>query len=132
MQKNISSQPRPYCVHIIPRGAQGRKRKDDPVSLCKKCRKEIVDGAPFCPWCGAKLIREKTRRRRPNGSGTVIKQKNGRYKAVGAVEIEGYTAEKLAEMSKYLNGDGAFMMLIELRENPKKAHERIAEGFKMK
>ena len=52
------------------------------MSLCKKCRKEIVDGAPFCPWCGAKLIREKTRRRRPNGSGTVIKQKNGRYKAI--------------------------------------------------
>ena len=57
---------------------------------------------------------------------------SGRYKTVGAVEIEGYTAKKLSELSKYLNGDGAFMMLIELRENPKKAYARIAGGFKVK
>lgn len=54
------------------------------------------------------------------------------YKTVGAVVVEGYTAKKLTEVSEYLNGDGAFMMLIELRENPKKAHERIAGGFKRK
>lgn len=54
------------------------------------------------------------------------------YKTVGAVVVEGYTAKKLTEVSEHLNGDGAFMMLIELRENPKKAHERIAGGFKRK
>lgn len=58
--------------------------------------------------------------------------KNRKYKTFGAVKVEGYTAKELSELSEYLNGDGAFMMLIELRENPKKAHERIARGFKMK
>ena len=59
-----------------------------------------------------------------------IKEKE--YKMEGAVTVEGYTAKKLSEISDYLNGEGAFMMLVELRENPKKAKERIAGGFKIK
>ena len=54
------------------------------------------------------------------------------YKAEGAVTVEGYTAKKLSELSEYLNGDGAFVLLIELRENPEKAHRRIMQGFKRK
>ena len=54
------------------------------------------------------------------------------YKAQGAVTIEGYTAKKLSELSEYLDGDGAFVLLIELRENPDKAHRRIMQGFKQK
>ena len=59
-----------------------------------------------------------------------IEHKN--YKTDGAVSIEGYTARKLSEESAYLNGDGAFVMLIELRENPKKALNQITKGFKRK
>lgn len=58
--------------------------------------------------------------------------KEGKYRHDGAIEVEGYTAQKLSELSEYLNGEGAFIMLIELRENPKKARERIASGFKIK
>lgn len=59
--------------------------------------------------------------------------KTGKYiPADICVEVEGYTAEKLAGMSKYLDGDGAFEILIELRENIEKALHRIASGFKMK
>lgn len=54
------------------------------------------------------------------------------YKTVGAVVVEGYTAKKLTDVSEYLNGDGSFMMLMELRDNPQKAYERIANGFKRK
>ena len=54
------------------------------------------------------------------------------YKAEGAVTIEDDTASKLSEMSEYLNGDGAFVLLIELREQPEKAHKRIGQGFKFK
>ena len=54
------------------------------------------------------------------------------YKTQGAVSVEGYNAKKLSELSEYLNGDGAFILLIELRENPCKAHERIDRGFKYK
>jgi hypothetical protein len=56
---------------------------------------------------------------------------NRAYKSNG-VSVEGYTAGKLAEISPYLDGEGAFMMLIELHENPKKALSQIANGFKKK
>ena len=49
-----------------------------------------------------------------------------------AVEIEGYTAKLLSEKSTYLDGEGAFIMLIELRENPQKSKEQILKGFKRK
>lgn len=54
------------------------------------------------------------------------------YKTEGAITIEGYTAKSLADESQYLNGEGAFMMLIELRENPEKAISQIKKGFKRK
>lgn len=48
------------------------------------------------------------------------------------VIVEGYTAKSLSKLSKYLDGEGAFMLLIELRENPTKALEKISNGFKLK
>lgn len=48
------------------------------------------------------------------------------------VTIEEYTAKDIAALSKLLDGEGAFMLLIELRENPEKAKKRIKEGFKIK
>ena len=50
---------------------------------------------------------------------------NGKYVDEDPIEIEGYTAGKLAELSKYLKGEGAFIMLIELRDNPKAALKKI-------
>lgn len=54
------------------------------------------------------------------------------YKIQDAVTVEGYNAKKLSVLSEYLNGDGAFILLIELRENPRKAHKRIEQNFKYK
>lgn len=48
------------------------------------------------------------------------------------VSIEGYTAKSLAELSCYIDGEAAFMLLIELREAPDKALRRIKNGFKIK
>ena len=48
------------------------------------------------------------------------------------VTVEGYSAKSLSKLSKYLDGEGAFMLLIELRENPVKALEKISNGFKLK
>lgn len=56
---------------------------------------------------------------------------NKNYKPDGVV-IDGYSAQKLAELSRFLDGEGAFMLLIELRENPEKAMKKIQEGFKLK
>lgn len=57
---------------------------------------------------------------------------NKEYKTDGALCIEGHTAKSLSEVSQYLEGEGAFMMLIELRENPERALSQIAKGFKRK
>lgn len=57
---------------------------------------------------------------------------NKSYKADGAVTVEGYTAKALAVESKFLDGEGAFVMLIELRENPESALKQIRRGFKLK
>lgn len=48
------------------------------------------------------------------------------------IEEQGYTAERIASLSEYLNGEGAFALLLELRENPEKALQRIQRGFKKK
>ena len=48
------------------------------------------------------------------------------------VIIEGYTAKSIAALSPYMDGEGAFQLLIELRERPDKAKKRINDGFKIK
>lgn len=47
------------------------------------------------------------------------------------VIVEGYSAKQISEMSKYMIGEGAFVMLIELRENPENALKKIKNGFRM-
>ena len=59
---------------------------------CKYCEKEIPEGALFCPWCGKKITRERTGKKRGNGQGTVIQLKNGKYKAI--VTLGYYTDEQ--------------------------------------
>lgn len=55
-----------------------------------------------------------------------------KYKENNCVVVEGYTAKKLSKLSKYLDGEGSFILLIELRENPERALEKIENGFKLK
>lgn len=57
--------------------------------------------------------------------------KTRQYNPNGVV-IEGYSAKDLAQKSVFLDGEAAFVFLIELRENPKKALKQITNGFKMK
>lgn len=54
------------------------------------------------------------------------------YKDGSCVCVEGYTAKQLSEQSPYLVGEASFALLIELREKPEKAKQRIAGGFKVK
>lgn len=56
---------------------------------------------------------------------------NKEYKQNGVV-VNGYSAQKLADLSRFLDGEGAFMLLIELRENPEKALKQIQQGFRLK
>ncbi len=48
---------------------------------------------------------------------------------VDQVVIDGYTASAIAKISPNVAGEGAFMMLIELRENPARAKRLIEDGF---
>ena len=51
---------------------------------------------------------------------------SGQYKENG-IQVEGYTAKQLSELSEYLVGEGSFSMLIMLREKPEKAKKKIQE-----
>lgn len=57
---------------------------------------------------------------------------NREYWKENPISIEGYTAKKISEISKYMIGEGAFLMLIELRENRENALKMINGGFKLK
>jgi len=50
--------------------------------VCIKCKKEIPDGALFCPWCGRKQVQERRARTRGNGMGTVYQLPDKTWKAV--------------------------------------------------
>lgn len=47
---------------------------------CKKCKKEMPEGALFCPWCGHD--QQPHKKRRGNGQGTILREVNGTYTAV--------------------------------------------------
>lgn len=57
---------------------------------------------------------------------------NKMYNQENVVTVEGYTAESISKLSRYLEGESSFMLLIELRENPDRARKRIKKGFKVK
>lgn len=54
------------------------------------------------------------------------------YVTEDCVTVENYTAKKISELSEFLDGEGAFSMLIMLREDPQKALEKIKKGFLMR
>lgn len=54
------------------------------------------------------------------------------FKTEGGLKVEGYTAKDLAAKSNFLYGEGAFMLMIELRDDPERAKQRINEGFTLK
>ena len=57
---------------------------------------------------------------------------NKQYQSDNCVVINGYTAEKFAQMSPYLVGEASFLLLAELRDNPEKTMKKISTGFKVK
>lgn len=51
------------------------------MSECIKCGETLPEGARWCCWCGKKQEKEKRRRVRGNGQGTVYRRSNGKYRA---------------------------------------------------
>lgn len=52
-----------------------------------------------------------------------------KYADKNCVKVENYSAKDLAKLSEFLDGEGAFSMLIQLREKPNQALRKIKEGF---
>ena len=51
------------------------------AALCLRCRAELPEGAPFCPWCGRRQApAPRTRKRRTPGSGSICKLSGKRSK----------------------------------------------------
>ena len=74
------------------------------------CRKEIPDGASFCPWCGKKqpeaAPQQRKKRRRPKGSGSVYKLSGTRSKPY--VALRRLSAERtlaIADRAVDVNGN---------------------------
>lgn len=57
---------------------------------------------------------------------------NKTYKQDSPIMIEKYTAEKIAAISPYMDGEAAFITLLDLREYPDKTLKKIASGFDRK
>ncbi len=50
------------------------------MGVCRKCHRDMPEGAFFCPWCGSD--QKPHPKRRGNGQGTIIREVNGTYTAV--------------------------------------------------
>ena len=103
--------------------------------LCRKCGKEIPEGSSFCNICGASQKPPPPHRpkQRGNGTGTVIKLPNGKYKAVVVLEYfrkeNGKMGRKLATKTCSRKSD-AVAALPELRkEKPKKREITLQELY---
>lgn len=72
-------------------------------TYCKSCKKEILDGSLFCPWCGKKQAAAPRKAlKRPNGAGTVYKLSGRRAKPWVAVKnkiVVGYYEKKTDALS---------------------------------
>lgn len=49
---------------------------------CRKCTRNIPEGAPYCPWCGvSQQPKPRSARKRGNGQGTVYRRASGNWQA---------------------------------------------------
>ena len=63
---------------------------------CKKCGKELPDGASFCCWCGAKQQTQRRTRVRSNGEGSVYQYgPAGKWRAEGNIFPDGVRYHKI-------------------------------------
>ena len=55
--------------------------------------------------------------------------KTGCYKEIDCVEVAGYSAKRLAALTPFLDGEGAFITLIDLREKPVATENKLSKAF---
>lgn len=77
---------------------------------CIRCGDEVPDGALFCPWCGKQQAAttapvHRKKRRRPKGSGTVYKRKDGARNKPYIVVVPGENGKKTSLGSFATSGE---------------------------
>lgn len=102
------------------------------MNNCIKCKKEIPDSAPFCPWCGKKQASSPRRKsRRPNKTGTVYKKSGNRARPwvasrsgvnVGYYETKKEALEALERVSGKRLTDRYNMTFAQVYEEWNKEH----------
>lgn len=93
--------------------------------ICRACHKDVPDGA-YCIMCGAKQDISHTPKRRGNGTGSVYKLPNGKYKAV---VITGYYNDEKGKLRKSTRSKvfdkkkDAIAGLTDLKRSPRERKE---------
>ena len=84
------------------------------MNFCIKCKKEIPDGATFCPWCGKRQSPEPRKAlKRANGTGTVYKLQGRRTRPWVAAKsgiIIGYYDKKHPPSRRWRGCKGGALM----------------------
>ena len=99
--------------------------------ICRKCRKEIPESSRYCNFCGIiQQVPAHRPKKRGNGTGTVVKLPNGKYKAIVVLDYfrkeNGKMGRRLATKTFEKKSD-AVAALPSLRQN-RPANERISVG----
>lgn len=72
---------------------------------CRKCRRDIPEGAVYCPLCGVKQAVSQNPKARGNGQGSVYKLANGTWRCVRTV---GYTAAEGGKLHRQTRSKSGF------------------------
>ena len=103
--------------------------------LCRKCGKEIPEGSSFCNICGVSQKTPLGRRpkQRGNGTGTVVKLPNGKYKAVVVLEYfrkeNGNMGRRLATKTFTKKSDAVAALPALRREKPQNRKITLQELY---
>lgn len=85
------------------------------MSECKKCHKEVPDGALWCCWCGTKLVRQRKTKARANGEGSVYQYgREGKWRAEINIFADGVRYHKIK--SGFKTKREAVLAIPEMRE----------------
>lgn len=91
--------------------------------ICKKCAKELPEGALWCCWCGKKQTVERRHKIRGNGQGTVYKRPCGTWAAevtLGYYMENGKRKRKAAYKYGFRTKKEALAYIETLRQAPEK------------
>ena len=99
--------------------------------VCAKCRYDLPDGFAFCPMCGKAVAKkERKKRRRANGEGSVIPRGKGYSIRIttGWTIKDGRAVQKYAEKGGFKTQKAALEYMPTLREEalrPHSSYEKI-------